>query len=524
MILLLICSGCDDAENPCSQAVPAGCIQGFVYSGGLPIKAVIAAVPIVNGTAMNSVFQTEPNNTGSYSMDVPEGTYVLQLQIQYTNVIYNYADTIFVDGPHSPIVADFHFGGIAFEFNMSENLDGERVEVSLHRRNEYGDGPGISYLDRASERIEAGQAIIYMQCVLPGEYQIEVVLGRRHYLCNYPYDGEHIWLPETREPDDAQWYEVVVDSTLHFNEEFALEPARIEGRISGAWLDMGLSPAPDLSIVDPDSATVMGRRRVNDDGSFAIDIHLPGPVKLLATHYGIEQWIGGHSFDEATVFTLQLGETTSNIELIQSGLRLALDVPEDFLGSARIHLYDPINLNLLASGVLTRSSSSYAGLPNLWPGDFLIQVSPTAGYWERGSWRTQWFDRVTEPLQAQVISIPSEGTTVNLNLVLEMGGDISGQILQDSDPPKSYYIVVSSADETVLLDYEFAYHGHAEYYFPQLPDGEFKIGAFLANEDWNYPQAPPSTVWYPGTTDWSAASLVEILDAASVSGIDIDVR
>ena len=82
----------------------------------------------------------------------------------------------------------------------------------------------------------------------------------------------------------------------------------------------------------------MGARIVNDDGSFGVDIHLPGPVKLLVTQAGVEQWIGGPTFEEATTFELEAGETISGVELVQCGLRLSVDTPARSVGERR----DPV--------------------------------------------------------------------------------------------------------------------------------------------------------------------------------------
>jgi len=56
-----------------------------------------------------------------------------------------------------------------------------------------------------------------------------------------------------------------------------------------------------------------------------------------------------------------------------------------------------------------------------------------------------------------------------------------------------------------------------------LPDGDWKIGAWLRAE--GYPDQPPAgTVWYPGTTDWNEAGVIQVRNHADVTGIVIDTR
>ena len=57
-----------------------------------------------------------------------------------------------------------------------------------------------------------------------------------------------------------------------------------------------------------------------------------------------------------------------------------------------------------------------------------------------------------------------------------------------------------------------------------LADGGYKIGAYPVWLDWS-PRDPITVelLWYPGTSDWAAAGVIEILDAAVVEGVDFGV-
>jgi hypothetical protein len=183
-------------------------------------------------------------------------------------------------------------------------------------------------------------------------------LPRCEGLCYCPYDGEHVWYPGVRDSSEASWISVGTDSAVALSIDLPTEPARIEGEITGAWLDLGRTLPPELALISPDSMTIMGPRVVGDDGSFGVNIHLPGPVRLRVTQDGVEQWIGGPTFEEATTFDLEMGETISGVELVQCGMRLSVDAPVRNLGGVAIRFYDPVSLTL----VTTYSSGSELSL------------------------------------------------------------------------------------------------------------------------------------------------------------------
>jgi hypothetical protein len=448
MILLLACGGCDDPVDLCGPQVSAGRIQGQVRTGGLPIDAEIAATRIVENTETESDFRAKPDDGGFYELDVPVGRYVVKLRVDGWRATYDYVasglgygntkpDTVLVDGPHSPMKINFDLGGLTLRLDLSDDLDGQWGEVFLHRREEIEAEKWNSFVDGGGAYIVNGLLEVQIAGVLPGEYQVQIEIGYR----------ENFWMPGTRYQTESPWYEVVVDSVVSLESELIAPPARIEGRIAGAWLDMGLIYNPELSIVNLDSTEITRPLWVEDDGTFAIDICLPGPVKIRVTQEGIEQWFGGPSFDEATVYTLQSGQTISDIELIQSGIHFYVNAPEGFVGAARFRLYDPVSLNLLASPYSSSADSRHIAIPNLWPGEFLISVSP--GEWSMGSsiWKPQWFDRATGPEQARTISITTAGEVVGLELVLELGGVISGRVIYEEGSSGFYHFVLTTADE-----------------------------------------------------------------------------
>ncbi len=537
MTLIAIISGCENTADPFHPVVPAGSIQGQVNTGGLPVEAVIVAKRIMEDVRSTSAFETSPAEDGHYSVDVPAGRYIISVQINrgqyyfYTASGLSYgqlpADTLMVDAYVSPVEIDFDLGGMALTVDLSDQLDGETGTAILHLRDAVDTGYGQSYVDYGSTEIEDGHLDIQIPGILPGEYQVEIVLGSRIYKCGNhpPYDGEHFWMPDTRDQSNSPWYEILADSVLTLSSEVATEPARIEGRITGAWQEMGLASGPDLSIFSPDSAKVIGGRRVEDDGSFAIDLYIPGPVKLQVTQNGIRQWIGGPTFDQATVYTLQAGQTISDIELVQSGIHFFVDAPILPVREADFYFYDPTDLTLIATARTSISLKSHIGFPNLWPGDYLIYITPLEYRLGSSSWKPQWFDRATEAEQAQMISIASVGEIVPVDLTLELGGVISGIVEQGDEPAQQYYVLITPADETNCWAYDITYLPSREFTFHGLPDGDYKVGALSYGQGWNYTSVPETgVVWYPATSDWDSAGILEIRDATEFTNVDIDVQ
>ncbi len=535
LLMLALTSGCDDPATPC-PCVAAGRIQGHVVSPGNLDGASVRAVQVVDGVATDTNFKVNLGVRGSYILDLPAGRYILQCMpttserfvYDYTSTGLSYGhippDTLLVNDSVSPLEAEFELGGLNLLFEVSPGLNGEQAEVILHRRDAVETGQWRTYLNMGMTTIEDGRAEITLDGLLPGEYKLEIVLGRRLYLCNCPYDGEHFWMPGIRDEAQSPWYEIVADSTLALACTVATEPARIEGRISGAWQDLGFSTPPALSIVDPDSVTIMGLRQVFDDGQFAVDVHLPGPAKLLVSHGGIKQWIGGPGFEEATIFDLQLGQTISDITLVQSGMQLTIEGGGQNYFDSEIRFHDPLDMRLLATARPSLNGES-AAIANLWPGDFLMYITP--GLYDLGHspWRPQWYDRVVDPDQAQLVSISAHGEVVHLDLNLEAGGRVAGTLDFGASESTYHHVVITPADEPTVWGSYYAFMGRPNFLVQGLPEGEFRIGAFPVSLGWTRGTPPPaSTVWYPGTTDWNSGETITIQNASEVSGIVIPMN
>ena len=141
------------------------------------------------------------------------------------------------------------------------------------------------------------------------------------------------------------------------------------------------------------------------DKFMPVDVHIPGPVKLRVLQYGLEQWIGGPGFAEATVFDLALGETIQDVELVQSGIHFVLDGSLNLSWNTEFRIHDATGENLLATMLYDGGSSHHVGIPNLWPGEFLVYVTPSWDSLGWLTWRPQWWDRAVTAGEATRITL-----------------------------------------------------------------------------------------------------------------------
>ncbi|MBK7703866.1 MAG: hypothetical protein IPI34_13755 [bacterium] len=166
------------------------------------------------------------------------------------------------------------------------------------------------------------------------------------------------------------------------------------------------------------------------------------------------------------------------------------------------------------------SSSHQAGIPNLCPGEYLLRIEPDDhGY---ATWLPQWFDRAETAGGARPILITEPGEIITLDLVFDEGGVIAGRLELPTPSTEYYYVLLYPEDlsgewarrSLGALDRTFTFVG--------VPDGRYKVGAVSAvlYQDATS-QPPPGTVWHPSTQDWGSADIIEIIDASTVSGVDI---
>jgi hypothetical protein len=536
-------TGCDRDADVCGPEVPAGRLLGHVRTGGLAVTATIAAYRVVDGVPSANAFETRSDTTGYYALDLPAGRYVVEVRLPdsyywsagalygtRSGVVSAVPDTLAIDGSVFATTLNFDLAGLEFDLALSHAIDGEQGQIVLHRRpDELVAGAEVTA--KVSGTITDGRLRLRVPGLPPGAYQIEVVLGYRDYLCFCPYDGEHLWLPGTRDRAASPWTTFAADELVTLTGQIAAEPAWLSGHVGGAARAMGLLDAADIALVTPDSVTVVGERRaVRGDGSFAIPLHLAGPVKLAVIQNGMAYWAGGPDFAAATTFDLNPGQSVTDVEVTSSGLLVDVEGPSANLQNAAFEFHDAASGALVRTATVGIGTQRRFGLANLGPGRYVVRVRHEHGYvdgmisgldaWPL--WRPQWFDRVATAADAQVLEV-GVGQVVPLQLRLEMGGAISGRVAAGTGADSTFcYVFATPADQLQTLDRVFVSSApdRREFAITGLADGAYKLGACagaLIQDEFGPP--PAGTVWYPATDDWAAAATFTITDAATLADV-----
>jgi hypothetical protein len=542
VVLMLIAAlglqGCGDETIPCEPEIPAGRIEGFVTSGESLENLTVVFTRLATGSTGELVLETVPQISGYYGMDLPAGYYRVAIQVADYEYRYEYsatelsygqipADLLLVDQRHSHENINFSLGNLSVNVSLSNEIEGEDGEIFIYRRDSAATGSARSYINYGRGVIENSACEIYLPGVLPGEYKVELLLGRRIYLCNCPYDGEHIWYPATRDSSQSPWITVSADSTTQLTIAANPVTAILSGEVIGAWQDLNHNIEPEISIFDTDSLTAMGRRRVKHDGTFSIDLHLPGSMKLLVTHGTMQQWVGGSTFEEATVYPVANGETASNIQLIESAIQLSATSAEASLNSQVIRFYNAHDLSFVSHWQYdvdyTNFKKTGINIYNIRPGEYFMHLSPFAP--GQSAWLPQWYDRKPSAESALQVVIPAAGEIVAVSVTLIEGGGILGTLVQSAQSTQDYYIVVTPATENLVWGYANLWSHESEFEILGLPDGDWKLGIWPYETGDIVSMSPPAEAfWYPADSNWNDAALFTITDHNEINDIIFTVE
>ncbi|MBA4378582.1 MAG: hypothetical protein C0395_08040 [Gemmatimonas sp.] len=529
---LAVGSGCAEFGDPWA-GVPAGRLEGRVTTGVTPVEAVVCFERLNDDHRERFEGSVEVDDDGSFGMDVPAGDYLVYLRgdgigarIYHAEpqLVYDEAaaDTIPVTAANSPVRIGFALGWLDPDLTFSPGLEDYHGQIRFYAPGSEGIGNPIFVGTSRHTEVENGWFLVQPVALVPGEYQLSLELGSpwdddRRYVC------EPVWLPGARDVAAATRFGVTAGAVSRVTGPVAVEPLRVEGRVGGAWLDLGLGNNPELTVVDLDSLVLINRFTVGEDGTFGFDLLLPAEFKLRVAHYSeTGSWFGGPSFESAEIFTLGPGETLTGLEYLQCGLRLLVADPPDDVGDAWCGIYDAAGTELLGRHYVYFGSNHEIGIPNLSPGTYLLRFDYDTYAAGRFNWRPQWYDRAATSAAALPITIDEPGDIVTLDLVFETGGVIAGSLALPAASNEYYVIIVYAADSCQEWAHYQVNAGDPDFTFRGLPDGRFKVGAVSGDIYWDeLGIPPPGAIWYPATPDWNAAGVVEIVDAATVSGVDL---
>lgn len=528
---LFLYTGCDSDENVCGPGVPAARLAGRVNTGSDPTLFILQATRTDLPEGESGIYSATPDADGHYAVDVPPGRYVLELRgsipAYYSYTAFGPAlgradgDTLQVTTGQIIDSLDFDLATLALHIVLPDSaLDGESVVVSLHREGSDDQGWDPDFRWQQWVGIEGGTVDYIAPAIPPGRYQVEFALGARRYecICSYPWDGEHVWLPDGDTREQAAWYEAPAGQVLDLAWSTGTPPARLTGTIGGAWRPLGMNTPPEISIIDTDSMTVMGQRRTEEDGSFDLILYRPRPVKLLVTHMGVPQYIGGPDFASATVFAPAAGQAVTGITLESCAVTLDTSLPLGAIsGQADFHIYTADGQILLGTVSGQWCFKSTYILPNLWPGAFLVKADfPGSSSFGRYAWIPQWYPGVADLADAEPVVLSQPGEVLPLTMTVLEGGSIAGELTGEPDPDDRWHVLATTADEAAVWGSNDIFGPETAYNLIGLPDGDWKVGVTPI-------MTPGDTIWYPGTTDWSAATAITIENGSAVEGIDIPV-
>ncbi|MFH1144743.1 MAG: hypothetical protein V1774_09395 [Candidatus Eisenbacteria bacterium] len=493
--------------------VDIGYIQGRVHAGDLVSDGSISARLISDASRE---YDLRLDGDGAYRIDLPPGAYFLAAQVDGgtfyfraagpdSGYVWASADTLRVVVGET-IEADFFLGSATIE--VEAPLDPQqRWEIRIQSVAAASDRDWVAEVYGSG----GGTARCDVKGLLPGAYRMR--LESR--------SGETVWLPGVRRIADADTLRIEVDRTTAYHTRLEGAEAYVEGRVTGSWQAMGVSP-PRVSLWNADSTLILSESVGELTGGFCLRVLFPEPFRLKVEIEGVPRWIGGDSFAEATQYDLAPGDAIRDLLVEESGLsiELAASSASDF--------------NLLLLDLGDQSTHAFSGhflrggrwlfIPNLDPGVYAIQFINSN---LRTDWQTQWCDGALTLESARPVELLPGGVT-DLYVTLVAGGVIRGTITsQDGEDWYSGPISIVHAasgelygrlgnrSSVVVIEEVVA----EEYAARGIADGEYKVGVAVFSV--HSEEFEEYTYWYPGTLDPDSAGVVTIVDHAEVSGIDI---
>ncbi len=530
--------GCgEETEAPCVRPPESGVIAGTVRMGDLryPVRVDARQCASSPWTAPNYESAVPTDAEGRYQLDLPPGPYVLEAAI--IDPLSWWPDHIhsFLSASGDPdtfrlaagerLEADLILGGLRLEVSMPPGLEERFVDASIYRADcDYAADPyACSVHIEHSARITGGRATFHMAGVRPGSYKvlIEVNGFAAQAFC------ERFWLPASRRFAAADTLVIAPDRTLDYACAVPAAVGRLEGSITGCWSQLRAfrAPRPRIRLVCADSTLDMGSFSVPDDGSFDVSVLLPEPARVRVDWGDRGFWVpDGCDFWDATVFSLEPGATQPTILAERSGLLLDLhDQTYTVRWSAACELVDPVSLEVKDRFFLDGDPENrFHPIVDLVPGDYLLHFDARTRFEQK--WRGQWFDRRRDPEMATIVTIPPAGSYATVRMELEAGGRIRGTLTRsDSGPWRWTMVYLTPADDPTPLGSRIRrldFRNTADYDLPGLEPGGYRVGACLLDYGSAPPDPPDSTVWYPGTNEWSSAEVIVIEDAEEWSGVD----
>jgi hypothetical protein len=511
----------DPPQEPCEPVVPSARIQGIVRTGGFFTRAQIRADQ--EDDPYNSYAATV-DSSGAYTLDLPPGRYALRVRLngdQYALspegaiVFRGSEEWLEVEAGDEPRRLDVRLGTLRVILNTPYELDhdvlGLRAELV---RDEAGNpvNHGRGYEARAAN----GVATFDFVGLAPGTYQMLLFAGET------APERESFWLPGTRDQEAADTVTVLGDRLTIHGEALPEQSTWVSGQIEGSWQEFGL-PGPNVQLHNLGGVEVSDQQLVDDTGAFRFRLFAPEPVRIEVQNGEVTRWIGGWTFDEATVFEPALGHPVEDIVEREGGLFLDLPFEGERFYVAVIDLMDPATLQVMGSWAFDQFPSGIYPFANLLPGRYLLRIAPRAAF--EASWLGQWFDGADSAEGARVVEIPEEGV-LPLTIRLVEGGSIEGRVSFVYEETGAFRMSLTTAERLQNLgdppmDYEIS--SVYRYRARGLAEGRYKVGVQMRDWEEPWPVFPDGVLWYPGTASWDSAAVLVVEPQGRITGVDFSL-
>ncbi len=521
LAIALLQAGCGDDRQPLRPATATCFVEGRVARFTLGDQGTRVRFNRIG--EVQGAIEVPVDDTGHFRLELPVGDYCAAasaggdwcwlLPGGGLGFGSDGADTLRLVAGAAAFRCDFLFGALRLATVQAAGLAAPIMSLELSQSSRWDlTGNTVRIVDGDTV---AGDLVIDSGPLAPGDYRVRVRWRR-----DWNSYGENFWLPGVAGWDSATWYHVGADSVCEVAAPFAAAPARLRGHVTGAWQALGAT-TPRLAAHALDGSMVAGPCELAPDGSFAFDLHRPLPVRLEVADNNSRYWLGGLTEADATVYDPAPGQTITGIDAVMSGaaVRVITAVPGLGATSAIIEFRDPGDQSLVL-----RTSASYWSantLGCLRPGTYLVRMTSNSV----GSVpvRAQWYDRAATPAAATPVTVPDGGGVVEITFTLERGGTISGVVVPAADEHPWGDLVVTGAGDDAVVAQRWTSGVDAGFVVQGLEDGVYKVGFLQSTYDWLWPgdPAPAGVVWYPGTTDWAAATPVTITAAGDVAGVVI---
>ena len=494
-------AGCGRDRNPVGS--DAGgilhAIHGVLRSGEDPTAGTVYATLLTPSAGSPAGFEasTQSDSTGIYSVVVPPGGYRLSVYSLSGNGVYSrngltdtdHADTVWV--ADEPVRADIVGGAVRVHVDLPDSISTSGIDC----RAMYNASSGVP-----GRRFGAGWR--------HADFMVSMLIPRWYHL---RLRGESWSVPIIESSSSgSDSVQAVAGQTADVYGSVA-PLVRIRGRVTGSWLRLH-TKAPTIEL-DSRPGVAMVSTTAADDGTYTL--RLPGPVeaKMLVRIGGIGRWLGGTDFAGAALLRLAPGADTTGVDLSESGILLLVMVPEEAICTeGAVTLLDGSRPDVTI-GTVVADLLDPVPLPNLDSGTYLLRVAP---HCYEASWIPQWFDHKSGREEATAITVGPNGEVVSVSMSMERGGRILGRTRTGPLGLGEYVtVIVSPADSLVQ---EFAAEPDrttGEFVVPGIPDGQFRLGASIGYRG-------PIT-WYPGTTDFSHSTVIEIVGHADAGGYSWEV-